>query len=88
MDSFLITDLFGFIAAAMTTLAFVPQLYKIWKTKSANDVSGATLTIFISGLIFWILYGIRISSLPIIIANSITLLLNSSILYLKIINRD
>ena len=77
-------EFIGFTAAVMTTFAFLPQLYKTWSSKSADDVSETTLIMFISGLIFWIFYGIKINSLPILIANSITLILNGSILALKI----
>ena len=81
------TDLSGFFAALLTTIAFLPQLYKTWKTKSADDVSLFMLIIFILGLIFWIIYGIKINSIPILIANIITLIFNSSILILKITYR-
>ena len=45
-------DLFGFLAALLTTIAFLPQLYKTWQTKSADDVSLVMLILFITGLIF------------------------------------
>ena len=80
-------DLFGFLAAFLTTIAFLPQLYKTWLTKSADDVSLIMLILFITGLICWIIYGIKINSIPILIANIITLIFNSSILILKIIYR-
>jgi len=81
-------DLFGFLAALLTTIAFLPQLYKTWKTKSAGDVSLIMLILFITGLICWIIYGIKINSIPILIANIITFIFNSSILVLKIIYRN
>ena len=77
-------DLFGFVAALLTTIAFLPQLYKTWKTKSADDVSLIMLLLFITGLICWIIYGLNINSIPIISANIVTLIFNSSILFLKI----
>tara|TARA_B100000965_G_scaffold302847_1_gene261540 strand:- start:392 stop:667 length:276 start_codon:yes stop_codon:yes gene_type:complete len=77
-------DLFGFVAALLTTIAFLPQLYKTWKTKSAEDVSLIMLMLFITGLICWIIYGLSINSIPIISANIVTLIFNSSILFLKI----
>jgi len=77
-------DLFGFLAALLTTIAFLPQLYKTWQTKSADDVSLIMLILFILGLICWIIYGIKINSIPILIANIITFLFNFSILILKI----
>ena len=78
------SDFYGFTAAFLTTLAFLPQLIKTFKTKSADDVSSLTLTIFLIGLMFWVVYGFKGNSLPIIIANVITFILNLSILFLKI----
>ena len=80
-------DLFGFSAAFLTTIAFVPQLYKTWQTKSAEDVSLIMLILFITGLIFWIIYGLKIHSIPILVANIITFIFNFSILILKITYR-
>ena len=84
MDEINYIDLFGFLAALLTTIAFLPQLYKTWKTKSADDVSLFMLILFITGLICWIIYGLKINSIPILVANIITLIFNFSILILKI----
>ena len=73
-------DLFGFLAALLTTIAFLPQLYKTWKTKSADDVSLFMLILFITGLVCWIIYGLKINSIPILVANIITFIFNFSIL--------
>ena len=78
------TDLFGFLAALLTTIAFLPQLYKTWQTKSADDVSLVMLILFITGLFCWIIYGLKIHSIPILVANIITFIFNFSILVLKI----
>tara|TARA_B100001029_G_C14741369_1_gene275668 strand:- start:170 stop:445 length:276 start_codon:yes stop_codon:yes gene_type:complete len=87
MISFNFIDLFGFLAALLTTIAFLPQLYKTWKTKSADDFSLLMLILFITGLICWIIYGLKINSIPILVANIITFIFNFSILVLKIIYR-
>ena len=84
MNNFNYIDLFGFLAALLTTIAFLPQLYKTWETKSADDVSLIMLILFIIGLICWIIYGININSIPILVANIITFIFNFSILILKI----
>ena len=84
MNSFNYIEFYGFIAAFLTTIAFLPQLYKTWKTKSADDVSLIMLILFITGLTCWIIYGIQINSIPILVANIITFILNFSILILKI----
>ncbi len=78
------SDLYGYFAATLTTAAFLPQLIKTLKTKKADDVSLTTLIMFIIGVLFWIIYGYKISSSPILIANLITLTLNLSILISKI----
>ena len=77
-------DIFGYLAAILTTAAFLPQLIKTLKTKKADDVSLTTLIMFIIGVLSWIIYGYTISSKPILIANLITLILNLMILISKI----
>ncbi len=77
-------DIFGYFAAILTTAAFLPQLTKTLKTKKADDVSLTTLIMFIIGVFSWIIYGYKISSTPILIANLITLTLNIMILVSKI----
>ena len=84
MSHFNYIDLFGFSAALLTTIAFLPQLYKTWKTKSADDVSLVMLILFLTGLICWIIYGLKINSIPILVANFVTFIFNFSILILKI----
>ena len=82
--NFLKIEFFGYIAAILTTAAFLPQLIKTLKTKKAEDVSLVTLIMFICGVGCWIIYGYKISSIPILIANIITLILNLFILISKI----
>ncbi|MBC1239733.1 MULTISPECIES: SemiSWEET transporter [Nostoc] len=74
----------GLAAATLTTIAFLPQMFKTWQTKSAKDVSFVMLITFISGVFLWLIYGIYLKALPIILANSVTLLFNLIILWLKI----
>jgi len=78
-------DDFGFIAAALTTTAFLPQVIKTWRTRKAEDVSIVMLLLFIVGLLFWIIYAIQTNALPVLIANIITFILNVTILILKLI---
>ena len=78
-------EFFGYFAALLTTLAFLPQLIKTLKTKKAEDVSLITLIMFLTGVLSWIIYGYKISSTPILIANIITFILNLLILIFKII---
>jgi len=77
-------EFFGYFAAILTTAAFLPQLIKTLKTKKADDVSLITLIMFITGVISWIIYGYKISSIPILVANLITFILNFLILISKI----
>ena len=77
-------DIFGYLAAILTTAAFLPQLIKTLKTKKADDVSLTTLIMFIIGVLSWIIYGYEISSAPILIANMVTLILNILILISKL----
>ena len=88
MDDTNYIDFFGFLAALLTTIAFLPQLYKTWKTKSADDVSLIMLILFITGLICWIIYGLKIHSIPILVANVVTFIFNFSILILKLTYRN
>ena len=75
---------FGYFAAILRTLAFLPQLIKTLKTKKADDVSLITLIMFLTGVLSWIIYGYKISSTPILLANIITFFLNLLILIFKI----
>ena len=91
--NFLNIEFFGYFAAILTTAAFLPQLVKTLKTKKADDISSLTLIIFICGVGSWIIYGYKISSSPILIANIITFILNLFILisktyYSKILERN
>ena len=88
MNDFNYIELVGFLAAILTTIAFLPQLYKTWQTKSADDISLIMLIFFITGLICWIIYGLKINSMPILVANIITFIFNFSILILKITYRE
>lgn len=76
--------LLGLIAGSLTTLAFVPQVLKTWRTKSGNDISLGMFLLFSTGVLLWLIYGILIDALPVILANGLTLLLSLAILLLKL----
>jgi MtN3 and saliva related transmembrane protein len=78
------TDAIGFLAGALTTIAFVPQALKMYATKSGKDVSARMLMIFSAGVVLWLIYGIMIGSLPVILSNVVTLVLSATIIALKI----
>ncbi len=74
----------GLVAATLTTVAFLPQMIKTWKSKSAKDVSLGMLITFCIGVFLWLIYGIYLQALPIILANLLTLIFNLIILGFKI----
>ena len=77
-------DTVGFVAAALTTVAFVPQVWKVWRTRSTQDISLGMYIFFTSGVVMWLLYGVLLGAWPIIIANGITVLLAGGILGMKL----
>ena len=81
-------ELIGFLAAILTTTAFIPQVYKVIKTKSVKGLSLTTYLIFTTGVLFWLIYGLLKSSISMIIGNGITFLLAFSILYYILKNRN
>lgn len=78
------TDFLGFIAGMITTVSFVPQVVRIYRIKSGRDISLWMMLLFALGISLWLIYGLLLASLPIILANSVTLLLVLAILILKI----
>jgi MtN3 and saliva related transmembrane protein len=74
----------GLCAGSLTTIAFIPQVVRVWQSKSAGDISLSMLILFIIGVGLWFCYGLYISQLPVIIANFITLMLNLVILWFKL----
>jgi len=74
----------GLIAGTLTTIAFIPQIAKAWQSKSTGDLSWGMVTTFSTGVLLWLIYGIWIASLPVILANSVTLVLQCVIILLKI----
>ena len=77
-------ELLGFVAAFCTTAAFVPQLLRVVKLKSAREISLGTFLLFSVGVFLWVLYGIYTGSKPVIASNLVTLVLSVSILFLKV----
>ena len=77
------TAAIGFAAGFLTTISFVPQITKIWKSKSADDVSKKMFLAVAFGVALWLVYGIVLRQWPIIIWNSISLVLATTILVLK-----
>jgi len=78
----------GLAAGSLTTLSFLPQVIKTWKTKSAKDLSLVMFLLFCLGVALWLAYGILVSDMPVIIANAVTLVLSSIILFFKFRFKD
>ena len=81
-----IVSLLGIAAAICTTVSFVPQVLKTIKTGQTKDISLSMYLIFTTGIVLWLIYGIMIRDLPIILANTVTVVLTSIVVVLKIRN--
>lgn len=77
-------EIIGLVAGVLTTSAFVPQVYKTWKSKSAESLSLTMYLVFFVGIILWLIYGISINSLAMILANSVTGLLAILLIFFKL----
>ncbi|NCI48012.1 SemiSWEET family sugar transporter [Sediminibacterium soli] len=73
----------GYFGSFLTAITFVPQVYKSWQTKSVGDLSSWMVAIVITSAIVWLVYAFAINSGPVILANSIVLILTLVLLYLK-----
>lgn len=74
----------GFVAAMLTTLAFVPQVLQSYRTRDVSGISLGMYSFFTLGVSLWLAYGVMTEAWPVIIANALTLLLALSILSLKL----
>ena len=81
-------EIIGFVAALLTTYAFVPQVVKIWKSKSSKGVSVSMYLVLLLGVFLWGVYGYLIDSMSIMIANTVTGLLQLMILILILMNKN
>lgn len=78
------TTAIGFVAALLTTVAFLPQALKVWQTRSAKDVSLGMYLLFTFGVALWLIYGVLLNSWPIIVSNVVTLVLAGIVLAMKL----
>lgn len=85
MDS---TKILGLVAGLLTTISFVPQVVKTWRSRSAKDLSLVMFLLYCVGVFLWMIYGIMIDELPVILWNIITLILATVILFFKIKFKD
>ena len=78
------TIMMGYFAGFLTTISFLPQVVKTWKSRSASDLSLGMFSVFSVGVMFWLVYGFLIQEPPIILWNSVTLALVLAILVMKL----
>jgi MtN3 and saliva related transmembrane protein len=83
-----ISEIIGLAAGGLTTVSFLPQVVKTWKSKSAKDLSLVMFSLFCLGIVLWLVYGLLINSLPVILSNAFTLILSSTILFFKLKFKD
>lgn len=74
----------GLVAGVLTTLSFLPQVIKAWKSRSTRDISLGMFAMFCTGVFLWIVYGFLVGDLPVVVANTVTFLLAVTILALKL----
>lgn len=74
----------GIIGAILSSISFLPQVVQIWKTKSADDLSMATIVLLASNGTSWLVYGILKDAMPLVITNAIVLIMLLLIIFLKI----
>ena len=81
-------QLLGLSAGAFTTISFLPQVFKTWKSRSAKDLSLGMFLFFCLGVAMWLAYGILVRDIPVIVANLFTLMLASTLLFFKLRFKD
>ncbi|MBK9340689.1 MAG: SemiSWEET transporter [Rhodoferax sp.] len=84
MNSLQLAETIGYIAATLTTASFVPQAWHTFRTKDVRGISLGMYSAFTVGIALWLVYGWMLSAWPIVIANTITLVLASLILVMKL----
>ena len=79
-----LTELFGYCAAVLTTVSFVPQAWHTFTTRDVRGISLGMYSVFTAGVACWLVYGLLLGAWPIVIANVITLALAGGILVMKL----
>jgi MtN3 and saliva related transmembrane protein len=77
-------QIIGLLAGSLTTAAFLPQVLKTWKSRSAKDLSLGMFSLFCLGVALWLVYGFAVNDLPVIAANMLTLMLAATLLFFKL----
>jgi MtN3 and saliva related transmembrane protein len=74
----------GMVAAVLTTVAFLPQVIRTWRTRSTSDISLGMFVTYVTGIALWLVYGLMIHDIPLIASNAVTFVLSGVILLLKL----
>jgi MtN3 and saliva related transmembrane protein len=77
-------DILGLVATCFTTSAFVPQVWRTWRTRDVSGISLATYAVITVGLALWLIYGLLRGDMPLIVANAVMVVLTASIAVMKI----
>lgn len=79
-----VIQVIGLVAGSLTTTAFLPQVVKTWRSRSAKDLSLGMFLLFCLGVLLWLIYGLMVSDIPVIAANFLTLMLAATLLFFKL----
>jgi len=79
-----LAEIMGLIGAFLSSITFIPQVYKTWKIKSAGDLSMSMMLIVFTSTIIWLIYGFALNLLPVIICNGIIMVLSALLIYFKL----
>jgi MtN3 and saliva related transmembrane protein len=83
-----LTSILGFVAGTLTTLSFLPQVLKVWRTKRCDDLSFMMLLAFAAGVSLWLVYGLFLRAAPIVAANLVTLAFLLTLISFKVRYRN
>ena len=78
------SDILGYVAATLTTAAFVPQAWRTFRTKDVSGISLRMYLVFTTGVAVWLAYGFALQEMPMILANGLTLVLACAVLVMKL----
>jgi MtN3 and saliva related transmembrane protein len=77
-------ELVGYLAAILTTISFVPQVWHTWRTRDVSGISLGMYVVFAAGVSLWLVYGLLLDAWPIVVANAVTLALALAIVAMKL----
>jgi MtN3 and saliva related transmembrane protein len=84
MNTLVVADIFGYMAAGIGIVMFIPQALQVWKTKNTKSISLSTFILFDIASVLWIIYGVLRIAYPVIVVNSVLLFLTTYIVFMKL----